>query len=147
MSKIKKSAIALFFMAVVIIFSCMALAGCGNVENRIENHNWQFDNVQTADGEVIACSSDSAWLSDGIQAINLTISVNDGTFVIADDAQNTYAFSYKQISSSHESTIYEIEYNGRTGLASVSRTYYKDKKDVPTLIVTINDYNLYYYEK
>ncbi len=147
MSKIKKSAIALLFMAVVIIFSCMALAGCGNAENRIENHNWQFDNVQAAGGEVIACSSDSAWLSDGILAINLTISVNDGSFVIADDAQNTYAFSYRQISSSPESTIYEIEYNNVKGIASVGETYYHEKSKVPSLIITIENYNLYFYEK
>ena len=149
MSKIKKSAIALLFTAILIICSCIALTGCGNSENRIENYSWKFDCVQEKgnDGEIIACSSDSAWLSDGIKVIDLTIRVNEEKFVIADEAHTTYEFTYAQISSSPESTIYEIEYNNVNGIASVGKTYYHDKNEVPTLIITTGNYNLYFYEK
>ncbi len=137
--------------AMLFVLSCVvALCGCSNGSNTIQNHKWKFDNVQgTAnDGAVIACSEDSQWVSDGIEIIDLSIQIEEGSFTIVNlNNKESFEFSYNENNSLGKSTIYDIENNGTKGIASVSKTTYQDKTEIPTLIISIKEYNLYFYEK
>ena len=132
-----------------ILTSCLMLSGCIKNDNKIESYHWSFDNIQSAkdNGEIIACSSDSKWVSDSVKIISLTIQVNNGKFTISNEEKTeTYTFSYKVNNAVGKSTIYDIECNDTRGYATVGKTTYFDKTSVPTLIVSISDYNLYFYD-
>lgn len=137
-------------IATVIVCCVSGIFGCLYGENRIEDYLWKFDCVQLKDddGEVVACSAESIWREEGVDIIELSITVGDGTFVIINvETQDIYSFEYDEMSSSVDSTIYSIKCNDAEGIASVGKTYYADGEEVETLIITFSDYNLYFYEK
>ena len=148
-SKVVKVITIVFVM--LFVLSCVsALSGCSKRDNTIQNHEWKFDNVQgTANaGAVIACSKDSERVSETAKIIELSIQIEEGALTIVNEnSQETFVLSYKEKDLSGESTIYDVEHNGTKGIASVSKTTYQDKTEIPTLIISIHEYSLYFYEK
>ena len=142
--------ITIVFVTLFVLSCVIALSGCSKGDNTIQNHEWKFDIVQgTAnDGAVIACSKDSQWVSETAKIIELSIQIKEGSLTIVNESdQETFVLSYKEKDLSGESRIYDVEYNGTKGIASVSKTTYQDKTEIPTLIISINEYSLYFYEK
>ncbi len=138
---------ALFLLLIAICF--LSLSGCNDGKYMIEDYDWTFDCVQSAenDGEMIACSTESVW-AENTRIIRLNIELKEKEFTITnEDSGEQYTFSYILNNSVGKSTVYNIEYNDLSGLATVSKTKYSDKSDVPTLIISINSYNLYFYDK
>lgn len=133
---------------ILLLLTCsLVFGGCSNADNTIENHTWKFDNVQGHDGEILACSADSKWVTDTTERIDLSIEIGAGTFIIKDETtEKEYHCSYEMVDSSVKSTIYSIAYGTLNGTASVSKTRYRSNAEVPTLLITISDYNLYFYE-
>lgn len=139
----------MFFLSLLLGCS-IALNGCAGWENKIQNHNWKFDNVQKRenDGAVVACSKDSRWASGQTAILELTLRVEENSFTVRNEnTQATFVFSYQKAGSSGKSEIYAVACNGSEGIASVSETVCLDKTEIPTLLITIGDYNLYFYER
>lgn len=135
--------------AFVIAFAaCFCLAACNSGQTDIYGHDWHFDNVGSVqnEGEVIACSADSPARTQDAVVTELYISVCDDCLEITDDSGMSYVFAYSVCQADGQTAVYDIVYNERKGMASVSNTFYYGGDSVLTLVISIDGYSLYFYE-
>lgn len=124
------------------------LSGCGQGSLTIENHDWTFFNIQSgADGSIIACSDEKASIYDSAEIMNLDCEAENGVLrVINRDSDEKWELPYSVNTVKPEDSIYDISNGDKSGFASVGVTKYQDGKSEYTLIISIDGYNLYFYE-
>lgn len=145
---IKKISIVL--MLAMLLAVCLSFASCGeNID--IKNHDWQFSNVQgmADNGAITHCAEEFKDLYPDAQIIDLSCSATDDTITITDNGTGeSITFTYETELSNFKDLIYKItsEDNTVQGYASVGVTEYMNDKSEYTLIITIGERSLYFYE-
>lgn len=138
-----------------LLLACVMLlsfSGCSSKKTKIEDHNWNFSMVQNReDGQVIYCATDNKELYDGAEVLDIWCSIDDGIILISNnDTQETWSLTYSLTNKEQNTYIYDVLYSGDeeiTGIATVGITTKQNENDEYTLIVTIDEYVLYFTEK
>ena len=123
----------------------------GNNKFDIASQEWTMTTIQSQSAEdngmIVAYGSDDG-TSEQAAKIDMVCSAEDGQFVITDQTNNkTYSGEYTVKSKSADSTIYDISIGDTIGMAVVSYTKYHDDSQANTLIITLEDYSLSFFEK
>ncbi len=102
------------------------------------------------DGSIIGCSSEAYELHKDIEDIivaDLVCTAKDGALTIKDTTNGTeYAGTYEVADESKDSVIYNVVIGEDTGTAVSSITKADDGSEAPTLIITVDEYSLTFYE-
>ena len=148
-----KKAILLSFIISVMLF---AISGCGSKNDfdfLIENHNWQFSNmVDSKNGTIVACSEEIAEANPEAKIMALTCKAGTNVMAIRDAATgNGKEISYSGIAKDTNSLTYKLVFQDGDetieGMAVSSITEYAKGKYEYTLVVDLDGYALYFYEK
>lgn len=130
----KKSSILILFS----VFLMFVLSGCGKKETRdfhMENHAWTFSEVVGSENPV----------SD------LECSAVDETLTIQSANGDKWELTYKISGKDTNSLIYELEYVNGTeavkGMAVSSITEYAKGKYEYTLVIDLDGYAIYFYDR
>lgn len=136
-------------MAAALLIICAAvcgLAGCSPEEFTLENHEWQFEFVQSSEsGDVIFCSEEMSGSFPDAGIIDMTATAKDSTLTVT-DGQNVMKFAYVvEKAVAGKSTIYEVEdKDGVKGYVSVAMTTYADGGEEYTMIITFEGRAYYF---
>ena len=148
-----KKAILLGFISILMLF---AISGCGSKNDfdfLIENHNWQFSNmVDSEKGTITACCGEMAEVYPEAEVLNLTCKASTNVMTIRDAATgNGKEISYSGVGKDTNSLTYKLVLQDGDetieGMAVSSVTEYAKGEYEYTLVVDIDGYALYFYEK
>ncbi|MBQ2847583.1 MAG: hypothetical protein IJE74_04935 [Clostridia bacterium] len=135
------------FLLLLVLVICLISAGCSSANNlAIENHKWQISRIQLSESGTIAyCSSDEADLHQDAEIIDLSCAASNGEIQITDNTNNReWVLEYSEANAAPESTVYEINGNNN---AVVGKTTYHDGSFEYTLIISVDDYVMYFSDK
>ena len=142
-----KKIITIILSAILLV----CLVSCGKTDVAIEDYQWELTLIQSSiDGSIVGCGSEHYEMHkeiEGIKVVDLTLTAENGSFIITDITNNTsYEGTYTVNNSKKKSMIYDIVVGEETGYATSAYTEYKDgtgtTQRTPTLIVSIGDYSL-----
>jgi len=139
----------------IVCFMLLVISGCGSKDTRdfnIENHNWIFSNmVSSESGEVTACGESVSEKYPDVQTIVMSCEAEDGNLTIGVADAPVLEFQYQASGKDTNSLIYELTYqNGSEvvkGMAVSSITEYAKGEYEYTLVVDIDGYALYFYDR
>lgn len=135
---------------IVSVILCVAavclLAGCGSSEIVLENHDWQLQVVQSnEDGAVIACGPESREEYPDATVVDVECSATAAILAITDKSDSTgVSYRYEVTEKDGRSVIYKLTGEDGGGMAVTSVTAYDDGREIPTLVVTLDGYTLYF---
>ena len=149
----KKVIVAILFTIFVV-----CLAGCEKTDTdvAIEDYKWDLTVIQSEkDGAIVGCGSASYEkykYIEGIKIVDLTLTAQNGSFMISDSANDkNYNGTYTVNISNKNCMIYDIVIGEESGHATTAYTEYKNEADtvqrIPTLIVSVGDYSLTFQHK
>lgn len=131
----------------------ITLCGCNSAKEdfSIDNHNWEFSHVQNNNGEIIACSDENKYTYENIEILDIWSSIKDGKILISNNAtQEIWTFDYMLKEENADNYIYDVTYTEqdekKSGFATVGITSKENTDDEYTLILSIDDYVIYFYE-
>lgn len=148
-----KKALLLGLISAMMIF---AISGCGNKNDfdfNIENHVWQFSNmVDSENGTIVACCEEMAEAYPEAEIINLTCKASTNVMAIRDaSTSNGKEISYDGIAKDTNSLTYKLVLQDGSetieGMAVSSITEYAKGEYEYTLVVDIDGYALYFYDR
>lgn len=135
-------------LPVLILAVTCGLTGCGGrTDTAVENYDWKMTVVQSNKGDVAAYAPDAEGIDTVVYhdaiAIDMSLAAENGTVTITDNTNDrSYTGTYKKTDTDAESVIYEMTFDGSIGNAVASMTSYQDGKEIPTLILSVNDHVL-----
>lgn len=136
------------FCVLFALIMCLMSGGCASAnELAIENHNWQIARVQFAESaEIIYCSADEANLHQDAEIIDLSCTAENGVLIITNNPDGqTWTLNYSDMDSAPEAVSYKI--NDNNGNAVVGKTTYHDNSFEYTLIISVDNYVMYFSDK
>lgn len=145
-----------WMFGVMICLMLSMISGCGNKNDYdflIENHNWQFSTmVDSEHGTIAACSEEMAEVNPETEVKDLVCKANSNVLVIRDaKTGNGKEISYSGIAKDTNSLTYKLVMQDGNetieGMAVSSITEYAKGEYEYTLVVDIDGYALYFYEK
>ena len=142
------------FIPLVLVFVlCVALVGCSGAEKDIDECSWEFVSAFNAfsvqGGYSIAESINNKPENpdERVDYINCIMNANDGVFSITDKTNDViYGGTYRLQSVQPEVTNYIITINDVEGTAISGTITYADGSTTNTLIISISDYTITFYE-
>lgn len=135
-------------LAGLMVFLLASSTGCSKEETvKIDEHDWNLTFVLSSeDGRVLGCAPEhyEAHKEDeNIKEMNLDCVVSDGKYTITDVTNNTeYSGTYKVMEENKDSVIYSLTSEEGTGIAVTSITKGDDGSRTPTLIISMDGYDL-----
>ncbi len=132
--------------AFALALAAMLLTACSGAVNvpRIEDYEWTMTSVLGEGGEVIACSPGEPY--EGAKTVEMTCKAENGSLTITDiTGGESHTGSYSVESTSPESVIYNISIGDSQGYASSAMTTFYDGSQIPTFVMSIDGYALYFY--
>ena len=141
------------FPFVIVFLLCITLVACGGAQKDIDECSWDFVNAFNAfsvqGGYSIAesISNKPEVPDERVEYINCIMTANDGVFSITDKTNDViYGGTYRLQSVQPEVTNYVITINDVEGTAVAGTITYADGSTTNTLIISISDYTLTFYE-
>ena len=138
---------------VLVFVLCVALVGCSGAEKSIDECSWEFVNAFNAfsvqGGYSIAESINNKPENpdERVDYINCIMTANDGVFSITDKTNDVICGgTYRLQSVQPEVTNYIITINDVEGTAVSGTITYADGSTTNTLIISISDYTITFYE-
>lgn len=142
------------FLILISALLCFCFASCGKSAVPMNDLVWKFDSALTQTaiqyGYTFAEAEDKKREASDERTlyIDCTLEANDRTFTIKDKTNNlTFSGTYKLKDIEPEVTNYSIEINGVEGYAVTGRVKYADGSEAKTLIISISDYTLNFFEE
>ena len=132
----------------LVILLLAGMTGCSKEETvKIEEHDWNLTFVLSSeDGRVLGCAPkhyEAHKEDESIKEIDLDCVVSDGKYTIVDVTNNTeYSGTYEIMEEDKESVIYTLTSEEGTGMAVTSITKGDDGSRTPTLILSIDGYDI-----
>lgn len=125
------------FLATIVV-SLLLLSGCGQKQEfQIEDRLWQATSIlrTEADGTVQELEDD----------FRLACTAQNGTLILENQSSGErWEGTYGLLQEQNGTTIYTLSLAGEEGQAIVSETAYQDRETVPTLIVALKGYTVYF---
>lgn len=143
-------------LGLIISIMLLAISGCGSKNEfdfHIENHNWQFSNmVDSEKGTIVGCCEEMAEANPEVEIMNLTCKADTNVMEICDAATGSgKEISYSQIAKDTNSLTYKLVLQDGSeaieGMAVSGITEYAKGEYEHTLVIDIDGYALYFYEK
>lgn len=139
----------------IACFMILVISGCGSKDTRdfnIENHSWVFSNmVSSENGEIVACGENVGEQYPDVHVIAVTCSAADGILSVGTEDGERLDFSYQMTGKDTNSLIYELVYRKGDeevkGMAVSSMTEYAKGKYEYTLVVDIDGFAVYFYDR
>ena len=132
----------------LLICLLTGMTGCDKEEVvRIEDYDWNLTFVLSSeDGRVWGCAPEhyEAHKDDEtIQVMNIDCIVSDGKYTIIDGTNDKeYSGTYEVLEEDKESGIYTLTGEDAAGMAVTSITKGDDGSKTPTLIVSMDGYDI-----
>lgn len=132
----------------LVILLLAGMTGCSKEETvKIEEHDWNLTFVLSSeDGRVLGCAPkhyEAHKEDESVKEIDLDCVVSDGKYTIVDVTNNTeYSGTYEIMEEDKESVIYTLTSEEGTGMAVTSITKGDDGSRTPTLILSIDGYDI-----
>ena len=142
-------------LSVITVFMLLVISGCGSKDTRdfnIENHSWVFSNmVSSENGEIVSCGETVSEQYPDVPVITMTCNAVDGILSVETADGERLDFSYQMTGKDTNSLIYELVYQKSDeavkGMAVSSMTEYAKGKYEYTLVVDIDGYAVYFYDR
>lgn len=135
-------------LSAMLVFLLVGTTGCSTADPiKIEGHDWHLTFVLSSeDGKVLGCAPEHYEFhkeDEDIKEMDLDCVVSDGTYTIIDATNSTeYSGTYEIMEENKESIIYTLTSGEETGMAVTSITKGDDGSKTPTLIITMDGYDL-----
>lgn len=135
-------------LAGLMVFLLAGSTGCSKEEIvKIDEHDWNLTFVLSSeDGRVLGCAPEhyEAHKEDeNIKEMNLDCVVSDGEYTITDVTNNNeYSGTYEVMEENKDSVIYSLTSEEGTGMAVTSITKGDGGSKTPTLIISMDGYDL-----
>lgn len=127
----------------------LVLTGCGSSKApKIEAYSWVMTSVQSmeAGGQAVAYGQRGSSTLEGAKQIELLCQAKDGKLTLTDQTNNqTYTGTYQQSQVDPSSILYEVEVEGKEGVAVAAMTTYQDGSQEPTLILNLGDHTVNFF--
>ena len=127
----------------------LVLTGCGSSKApKIEAHSWVMTSVQSMEvgGQAVAYGQRGSSTLEGAKQIELLCQAKDGKLTLTDQTNNqTYTGTYQQSQVDPSSILYEVEVEGKEGVAVAAMTTYQDGSQEPTLILNLGDHTVNFF--
>ena len=129
-----------------------ALSACGGDVVAIEDYEWKMRTVMRNDIEVaqnedelVVAVGEEDDIHPNAKIVVLKLVAKDGSITITDATnKKTYSGTYKVQQKTPKGTDYEVTIDGIKGYATVAPTEYYDGSKVPTLLINLGEYSLYF---
>lgn len=140
------------FLMLTLTFT---LSACNSNKIAIEDYEWKMRTVmrndieaaQNEDEFVIAVGETDELYPDA-EIVDLTLTAKDGEITVTDTTNSkTYSGTYTVMQKTPDGTDYEMTIDGISGYATVAPTGYYDDPEIPTLLINIGDYSIYFIPK
>ncbi len=139
-------------LAVTLTFVFL-LCGCNKTDNlAIEKHKWTFSVSQNGNnGDIAYCNSEHSEIYPDASVVDIWCSIDDGKILISNnDTTETWELGYSLNSKDPESNIYDVTYKSEnqtiSGHAVTGITKKYNQNDEYTLIISIGEHTIYFYE-
>lgn len=139
-----------FSLIISLILVCV---GCGNNDTiKIDSTTWEMTTVQATESGSVIAYNESIPNSDGLyenaDVSQITVQAENGVFKLNDVTSGaSYNGTYKVIKTGYEAIVYTISIDGKDGNAVTGLTKYDDGSQIPTLIITVDDYTINFQAK
>ncbi len=137
-----------FSIILAFTFIVTAFSACNKNQVTFEDTEWTFDIAMNmkAGSLVVAVSEENSEIYPDAKATEITLSAKNGEIIIEDKTNNeTYMGAYEDMYETDETNDYKVILEGVDGYAMVSVTEYDDDSEKPTLIISVGDYDMYFY--
>ena len=134
--------ILILFLVIVTLFS-----GCAFMDlPGIDEFTWKMHVIQGNEGKVIACSPGDMLGWDAQYEIDMECTANKNRITINDKTNsNTYTGTWSVQEMYIREIYYNVNINGRDGMAVTAMTTYFNGKEIPTLIINLEEYAITFY--
>lgn len=139
MKKFLSILLACFF--IITLFSA-----CKKDEAALEDYTWKLDSVVSLNdnGKEIAVGDKDK--NANAKVIDATLIAKNGELIFDDNTNSkTYKGAYEEMLVTDSTDDYKIILNGKEGLINMTKTVYPDGTEEPMMIITVDDYDLYFY--
>ncbi len=134
-----------------ILLACLLIitlfSACEKDEATLEDYTWKLDSVVSlkGNGEEIAVGDKHD--NTTAKVIDATLVAENGELIFEDNTNNkTYKGAYEEMLVTDSTDDYKIILNGKEGLINMTKTVFPDGTEEPMIIITIDDYDLYFNE-
>lgn len=142
-----KKVISIFL---ALVFLSLTFAGCSKEKATIEDCTWEMSVAMERENEklIIAVGDKEQQTAyPDSQIVNVILRAVDGELIIEDITNGeTYKGAYEEKFNSPESVDYNIFIEDERGDASVAQPQYDGGEGEPTLVISIGNYDLYFYK-
>ena len=139
----------IIFFLLIVLGVCLSAHSVQNAVS-IELAHWIMSSIQnTSDGTVVYCSESQKEQFPKANVKNITCTVHDASITIQDhETGKEWTGAYKKSVETTSGSVYEVVFEGKTGLMVNSLTEYTDKTDARhTLILRCNTFTLNFFAK
>lgn len=127
----------------------LVLTGCGSSKApKIEAYSWVMTSVQSMEegGQAVAYGQRGSSTLEEAKQIELVCQAKDGKLTLTDQTNSqTYIGTYQQSQVDPSSILYEVEVEGKEGVAVAAMTTYQDGSQEPTLILNLGDHTVNFF--
>lgn len=130
------------YLSVVLISVLIAItfSACQQVVYSIEACSWEM-------GAVLSLEENGKTIADK-SSIDLSLTAENGELILEDKTNNeVYKGAYEEMIVTDEINDYKIYLDGKEGYALISETEYENKESEITLVISVDGYDMYFYEK
>lgn len=136
-------------ISIIFVTFILLLTGCNQADiPEIEDYTWEMSSVQSKEqnGQAVAYGERGSSTLDTAKYIDLICAAKDGSLTLTDTSNGKkYLGTYKLKESDPQATHYDVLLEGNEGFAVVSMTTYHDGSQVPTFIISLDDYTINFF--
>ncbi len=135
-------------LLLVLVFIIVMLSACKNDEVALESCSWKMESVVSLDknGETIAVGEKTD-IYPNAKVIDIILVAQDGELRLEDKTNGeTYNGAYEEMLVTDSPDDYKIFLDGKEGYINSTKTVYPDKSETPMLIVTVDNYDIYFHQ-
>ncbi len=128
------------FVLILMLSSCLAKTP------KIEDYEWKMRTMMSddADGYVLAVGEPDSVYPEA-KVVDMTLKAKNGKLTVMSSAVDTvYNGTYTAMRTTPDGTDYEMIIDGEKVYATVAATEYYDGSQTPTLVMTIDDFAVYF---
>lgn len=124
----------------------LMLSSCSAKTPKIEDYEWKMRTMMSddADGYVLAVGEPDSVYPEA-KVVDMTLKAKNGKLTVTSSAVDTvYNGTYTAMRTTPDGTDYEMIIDGEKVYATVAPTEYYDGSQTPTLVMTIDDFAVYF---